>query len=188
MGDLPQAQRPIREDEQEDIMVPRREQLGSVDLTTWRVVPGETNHGKEETGVWAIAGGDGDDYTLYAEVLDAERPREVAEFIVEAVTDHAHRLRLEGALAEVERERRRQRAEDGALDPSSPHLAEVVKLAALVEQVGGIGREFGRDRFQTGHEELDGRLYSQLAQVAATAVAWMESVLAREDPRSITVS
>ncbi|WP_436757978.1 hypothetical protein [Streptosporangium sp. V21-05] len=162
-------------------MVPRCEQLGSVDLTTWRVVPGEANHEKEETGVWAIAGGDGDDYSLYVEVLDAERPREVAGFIVDAVTGHAHRLRLEGALAEVERERRRQRAEDDALDPSSPHLVEVAKLAGLVEQVGGIGREFGHDRFHTGREDLDKRLYSQLTQVAATAVAWMESILARTD-------
>lgn len=162
-------------------MVPRCEQLGSVDLTTWRVVPGEANPEKEETGVWAIAGGDGDDYSLYMEVLDAERPREVAGFIVDAVTGHAHRLRLEGALAEVERERRRQRAEGDALDPSNPHLVEVAKLAGLVEQVGGIGREFGRDRFDTGREDLDKRLYAQLTQVAATAVAWMESILARTD-------
>lgn len=167
-------------------MVPRCEQLGSVDLTTWRVVPGEANHEKEETGVWAIAGGDGDDYSLYVEVLDAERPREVAGFIVDAVTGHAHRLRLEGALAEVERERRRQRAEEDTLDPSSPHLVEVAKLAGLVEQVGGIGREFGRDRFHTGREDLDKRLYSQLTQVAATAVAWMESILARTDAHEDT--
>ncbi|MEU8380455.1 hypothetical protein [Streptosporangium sp. NPDC048865] len=164
-------------------MVPRCEQLGSVDLTTWRVVPGETNHEEKETGVWAVAGGDGDDYSLYLEVLDAERPREVAEFVVESVTGHAHRLRLEGALAEVERERRRQRAEDEGSDPSNPHLVEVAKLAGLVEQVGGIGREFGRDRFHTGREELDRRLYAQLTQVAATAVAWMESILSREETR-----
>jgi hypothetical protein len=85
------------------------------------------------------------------------------------------------AYRRVERERRRRRAEDDAPDPSSPHLVEVAKLAGLVEQVGGIGREFGRDRFHTGREDLDKRLYSQLTQVAATAVAWMESILARAD-------
>ncbi|MEU4830070.1 hypothetical protein [Streptosporangium sp. NPDC023615] len=179
MGDHLTHDRSIREHEQEVTVVPTREQPGSVDPATWRVVPGDGNDDAKEGGTWAITGGDGDENALYLEVLDAERPREVAELIVETMTGRARRSRLEGALAEVERERLRRQAEDDVLDPSNPHLVEVAKLAALVERVGEVGRELNRDRFHTGREELDEHLYERLTQVAATSVAWMESILAR---------
>ncbi|MGC5010070.1 hypothetical protein ACLQ2R_04840 [Streptosporangium sp. DT93] len=161
-------------------MVPTREQPGSADPATWRVVPGDGNDDAREDGTWAITGGDGDEHALYLEILDAERPREVAELIVETMAGHARRSRLEGALAEVERERLRRQAEDDVLDPSNPHLVEVAKLAALVERIGEVGRELNHDRFHTGREELDKHLYERLTQVAATAVGWMEGILARE--------
>ncbi|AQZ63279.1 unnamed protein product [[Actinomadura] parvosata subsp. kistnae] len=157
-------------------MIPEREQIGSVELTTWRVVPGESNPDKNEDGVWGIAGGDSDEYALYLEVLDAECPKKVAEFIVEAVTSHVRRLRLEGALADVHHLREQQQAVDDVLDPSNPHLVEEPKLARLIEQVGQVGGEFVRDRFSTGPDDLQTRLYPQLTAVAATAVAWMEGI------------
>ncbi|MFS1298802.1 hypothetical protein [Streptosporangium longisporum] len=184
MGDHLTHDRPIREHEQEVIVMPTREQPGSVDPATWRVVPGEGNDDARQDGTWAITGADGDEHALYLEVRDAERPREVAELIVATMAGHTRRSRMEGALAEVERERLRRQAEDDVLDPANPHLVEVVKLAALVERIGEVGRELNRDRFHTGREELDKHLYERLTQVAATAVAWMEGIQARDVPRS----
>lgn len=165
-------------------MIPEPEQTGSVDLTTWRVVPGESNPDGNEYGAWGIAGGDSDEYSFYMEVLGAEQPKKTAQFVLDAVTGHARQLRLEGALASVQQERTRQRAANDLLDPSNLNLIEEAKLAALIDDVGGVGRIFNQDRFTSGRDELDKRLYAQLTQVAATAVAWMECIHARNDAGS----
>ncbi|GAA2641504.1 MULTISPECIES: hypothetical protein [Nonomuraea] len=162
-------------------MIPEREQIGSVDLTTWRVVPADGNPDKDEHGAWAIAGGDSDEYDLYLEVREADRPREVARFVVEAVTRHARGLRLKGALADVAHVRDRQPADDERA-PSNPSLPDVTKLAHLVEAVGGLAHEVSQAVPRDERGAYQDRLYGQLAQVAATTVAWMEAVLSERTP------
>ena len=168
-------------------MIPEGVQIGTTDVATWRSVPAESNVDGDTDGAWAVVGGDGDEYDLYVEVVDAEAPKRVAEFIIESVKGHAHGLRCEAALSDVERERGRQRAEDPETDPSNLHLPDVTRLAGLIEEVGAIGRELHRHELGRDRTDLDKRLYEHLTQVAATTVAWMESILAREDdlPASI---
>ncbi|MET8867649.1 hypothetical protein ABZW11_32365 [Nonomuraea sp. NPDC004580] len=148
------------------------------------MVPGKSNPDENEYGAWGIVGGGSDEHSFYMEVLGAEEPRKTAQFVVDAVTGHAGQLRLESSLVSVQQERARQRATNGILDPSNPNLIEEAKLAALIDEVGGVGRVFNQDRFATGRDELDKRLYAQLAQVAATAVAWMECIHARSNADS----
>ncbi|MED7925856.1 hypothetical protein SMD20_16505 [Nonomuraea sp. LP-02] len=59
----------------------------------WTVIPGQTNPDKDEHGTWAVTAGDVEQYDLYFEIADAAHPRQVAEFVVEAMQSHATRLR-----------------------------------------------------------------------------------------------
>ncbi|WP_433433074.1 hypothetical protein [Nonomuraea sp. CA-141351] len=159
--------------------IPAPEQIGSVDLDTWRVVPAESNPDKHEHGAWAIAGGDGDEYDLYLEVLDADQPQKVAQFIVDAVSQHARQLRLQGALARVEQVWAQQQEDEraGVLAVSNPGLPDAVKLAQLVAAMGDLAHAVGEvvpQQQRAAHRE---RVYDQLAQVASITVAWMEATL-----------
>lgn len=78
------------------------------------------------------------------------------------------------AIELVESERRRQAElwagphDWGAGDCSSPLVAAPVKLAVLVEEVGEVAKAL--------LEHDDGDLRDELVQVAAVAVAWLESL------------
>ncbi|MEU4404771.1 hypothetical protein AB0F88_09615 [Streptosporangium sp. NPDC023963] len=156
-------------------MDPEHEYLPPADLATWRVVPGDTNSDKHEDGTWAIVAGDGDEYDLYIEVGDAHRPKETAQFIIDAVTGHAQRLRLQRALAHIQQLRAQQT--DDELIPADSRLPDVRKLAHLMSVVGDLAHEVGRvvpHSERAAHRE---RLYEHLAQVAVTTVAWMEATI-----------
>lgn len=161
-------------------MIPEQTQIATSDISTWRVVPAESNPGEHEYGTWAVAAGDSEEYDLYLEVLDAEHPRQVAQFIVDAVTNHARRLQLHGALAHVEQARRQQHAVDPELTSSTYRLPDVCKLSGLAEILGRLATQINSDAPGGDRAEQHRRLYAQLTQLALATVAWMESILARE--------
>jgi hypothetical protein len=59
--------------------------LGGVDVDTWRAVPAEGNPDGRRTRAWNIVAGDYDDEPDVWITIEAEYPRDVAEFIVAAV-------------------------------------------------------------------------------------------------------
>lgn len=73
---------------------------------------------------------------------------------------------------DAERDRQEKLLADGTIPAlcSQPDCADVLRLAALMEEVGEVGRAI-LDR------ENDG-LIEELIQVAAVAVAWVEGVTA----------
>jgi len=75
-------------------------------------------------------------------------------------------------LDAVAGERGKQRAAEAGgnlrVDCSNPYIMNEYKLPVLVEEVGEAASEV--------HEGDDTRLYNELIQVAAVAVAWAESL------------
>ncbi len=71
-------------------------------------------------------------------------------------------------LIAVERERQEQLHTDGTLPwiCSQPDCPDVLRLAALMEEVGEVGSALLGD----------GDLRTELVQVAAVAVAWLEGI------------
>src|SRR5690348_5499085 len=96
--------------------------------------------------------------------------------------------RTDVALAAVaaERERQEERKRDGRFryTCADAEMALAEKFTVLGEEVGEVAREVltnaGR-RLARDTEGTDAALYKELAQVAAVAVAWMESLLV-DDP------
>lgn len=81
-----------------------------------------------------------------------------------SIRDHAI------ALVNNERDRQEELRRDGALEftAASPDCPDLLRLSALVEEVGEVGRCF--------NEAETERLTNELAQVAAIAVAWIEAL------------
>lgn len=81
-----------------------------------------------------------------------------------SIRDHAI------ALVDNERDRQEELRRDGALEftAASPDCPDLLRLSALVEEVGEVGRCF--------NEAETERLTNELAQVAAIAVAWIEAL------------
>jgi hypothetical protein len=77
--------------------------LGGVDADTWRAVPAPANPGGSRSQAWVIVAGDyasEGEPDVWIEVLDAEFPKDVAEFIVQAVqNEYARQTRAEGSQA-----------------------------------------------------------------------------------------
>lgn len=71
--------------------IPDSSQIGTDDVMTWRAVPTPNNPSGDELGSWLVVAGDGDEVDVYIEVITAEYPKRVAEFIVSAVQAHALR-------------------------------------------------------------------------------------------------
>lgn len=93
-------------------------------------------------------------------------------------------LRTKIALAAVsaERERQEHRKAEGRFrfTCADGGLSLTDKFAILGEEVGEVAREAltnERHRLARDTEGTDAALYEELAQVAAVAVAWMESLL-----------
>ncbi|TDD97673.1 hypothetical protein [Actinomadura rubrisoli] len=63
--------------------------IGGVDIDTWRAQPAPDNPGGTRTRCWVILAGEYDETDVWIEV-HAEYPKDVAEFIVQAVrNEHA---------------------------------------------------------------------------------------------------
>ncbi|HTP15618.1 MAG TPA: hypothetical protein VMK13_07245 [Streptosporangiaceae bacterium] len=164
-------------------MLPSSLQVGTADAGTWRVVPAACNPAADDQGAWAVAAGDGgEEPDLYFEI-GAECPKQVAEFIVAAVREHAHAVRFSAAVADVELERSRERSRQAAVTPANPHLPDALKLACLVEQAGSLAGELTYDPAGGDRAERAKRLYARLAQVAATTLGWMEAILSQDGER-----
>lgn len=147
------------------------------DPDTWRAVPASANLTGADKGRWAVAAGDAGEYDLYVEVMDAEDPKAVAEFIAAAVRLHARKLWLEGALADIQEERDRLKAEPPLTDANVRRIG-YGRLLGLVEQLGQISAEVNKPRNSTW-AKLEQRVYPQMTRMAALLVIWMEQV--RED-------
>jgi hypothetical protein len=161
-------------------MIPSRLQVGSAGTESWRAEPAPSNPEGEDQGTWAVLAGDpGEEADLYFEIT-AECPRDVAEFIVAAVREHASASRFTAAVADVEQERRRLRSRCAEVTPANPALPDALKLACLADGLGGLARELTGDPFGGERAGRDKRLYVVLAELAAGAVGWMETILSRD--------
>lgn len=156
--------------------IPTPEQIGTVDLASWTVVPGRSNLDKDEHGAWAVTAGDEEQYDLYFEVADAVHPRQVAEFIVEAVQAHATQLRLNAAFADVLRERERLRTR-----PSGADLYELdrSRVVAMMAQLGKLAAEAYEPAPASEQDAQTQRIYDEVTHLAALAVSWLEAIHAR---------
>ncbi|MFB4275710.1 hypothetical protein ACBJ59_10495 [Nonomuraea sp. MTCD27] len=155
--------------------IPAFEQIGGVDLTSWRVVPGEANPHKDEQGSWAIVGGDEND--LHIEVLDAgNSPRRVAEFIVEAVQEHATKLRRSAAYDDISRERDKLSGRPRGADL---YELERPRVVAMMGVLGKLAEEAYEPAPAAVRDEQERRIYGEVTCLAALAVCWMEAFHAR---------
>jgi hypothetical protein len=153
---------------------------GDLDVSTWRAAPAESNVARDDNGSWVVLGGDSVDAPEIYFEISAEHPRQVAEFIVAAVQQHAGRMRFTEVIADVERERTRDRSRFTEMAPANRVLPDGLKLACLVGQVGELAGELTDDPF--GGRERGKRLYARLTTLAASAVGWMESMTSQTDP------
>lgn len=161
-------------------MIPSRMQVGSAGAGSWHAEPAPCNPEGEEHGTWAVMAGDpGEEPDLYFEIT-AECPKDVAEFIVAAVREHASTSRFTAAVADVEQERQRVRSRCAEVTPASLALPDALKLACLAEGLGSLAREVTADPFTGERDGCDKRLYVVLAEVAAGVVGWMEAILSRD--------
>ncbi|MFC5828505.1 hypothetical protein [Nonomuraea insulae] len=152
--------------------IPVPEQIGTVDLASWTVIPGQSNPNKDDHGAWAVTAGDVEQYDLYFEVADAARPRQVAEFIVEAVQAHATRLRLGAAFADVERKREGLRTKPPGADLYEGDRSRVV---AMMAQLGKLAAEAYEPAPAAERDAQRQRVYDGVTEVAALAVCWLEA-------------
>lgn len=153
--------------------IPAFEQIGGVDLTTWHVVAAESNPDKHEQGPWAIVASDGYEYDLYIEVLDADHPRKVAEFIVEAVQEHATKLRRGAAYDDISEDRDRLRRRPRGADL---YELERPRVVALMEVLGKLAQEASQPAPAAGQAAQRRRIYEDVTCLAALAVSWMEAI------------
>lgn len=74
------------------------------------------------------------------------------------------------ALVDDERDRQEELRQEGALafTAASPDCPDLLRLSALIEEIGEVGRCF--NEADTDH------LVGELTQVAAIAVAWIEAI------------
>jgi hypothetical protein len=156
--------------------IPTPEQISTVDLASWTVVPSQSNPEKDDRGAWAVTAGDEEQYDLYFEIADAAYPRQVAEFIVEAVQAHATQLRLSIAFDNVLHERERLRAHPAGADLYELGRGRVV---AMMAQLGKLAAEAYETAPAPERAAQERRIYAEVTQLAAQAVSWMEAIHAR---------
>jgi len=73
--------------------------VGRVDADAWYAKPAPTNPTGSRTGGWVIVAGDyaeEGEPDVWIEILDVEHPKDVAEFIVQAVRNEHARITGEG--------------------------------------------------------------------------------------------
>lgn len=156
-------------------MIPEHAQIGTEDVASWRARPHPDNKDGHELGAWLITAGDcGDD--VWIEVLHAEYPKHVAEFIVEAVQAHATRLRLGAAFEDVYRERERRRARPPGADLYEMDRSRVV---AMMTQLGHLAAEAYEPAPAAEADAQTRRVYDGVTHLAALAVGWLEAIHAR---------
>jgi hypothetical protein len=155
--------------------IPRPEQIDNQDLTTWQLVPAESNQERDEYGPWAIVAGE-EAYDLYIEIADAAYPKHVAEFILEAVQAHATRLRLTAAFDDIAREREQMRSR-----PRDADLYELERgrVVAMMAQLGKLAAEAYEAAPAAEAEAEMKRYYEGVTRLAALAVSWLEAIHAR---------
>lgn len=158
------------------IPAPNPAQLGRVDLDSWRVVPGEDNPEKLDWGTWSVAGGD-EFLDFDIEVSRCDTARQIAEFVLQAVQQHARTLWTEGAMADVLQAR--QERTDGPLGSSNPALFAWGAVCDLMQQVTAISALF-QEGLTARARDRDERLYPLYARLAATLLVLMEQIRADE--------
>jgi hypothetical protein len=156
-------------------VIPEREKIGTEDIASWHARPHPDNTDGNEVGAWLITAGDcGDD--VWLEVLHTEYPKQVAEFIVEAVQSHATRLRLSAAFEDVYRERERRRARPTGADLYEMDRGRVV---AMMTQLGQLAAEAYEPAPPAEADAQARRVYDGVTHLAAMAVCWLEAIHAR---------
>ncbi|GAA1255047.1 hypothetical protein GCM10009677_01080 [Sphaerisporangium rubeum] len=151
--------------------IPTRQQIGTHDLQTWRVVPAECNPAGHPFGRWAIAAGD-EEWDLYIEVADAEDCRAVAEFIVTAVHDHAQDRRHAAATHDIRTEIERLRA--ARHDAATPYHFDSARLTEATAALGEIARHIATARQHRRHPR-DHALRRHVTHLAALLVLWLHA-------------
>ncbi|WP_433520169.1 hypothetical protein ACQP2T_63560 (plasmid) [Nonomuraea sp. CA-143628] len=151
---------------------PTPAQLGNVDLDSWRAVPGEDNPEKLDWGRWAVAGGD-EVLEPYIEIVGSDTAKQIAEFIVDAVQQHARKLWAEGAMADVLEARQQVGGEDSCA------LFAWGAVCDLVQQVSVISAVF-QDGLTARAGDRPERLYPLYARLAATLLMHMEQIRAND--------
>lgn len=151
--------------------IPTRQQIGTYDLQTWRVVPAESNPDRHPFSRWAIAAGD-DDWDLYVEVAHAEDPQAVAEFIVSAVHTHAEHLRHAAAVDDIRTEIERLRA--ARHDAATPYHFDSARLTEATAALGEIARHIVTAR-QHRRYPRDPDLRRHVTHLAALLTLWLHA-------------
>lgn len=151
------------------IPAPTPAQFGNADLDSWRVVPGEDNPEKLDYGTWSVAGGD-EFLDFDIEVSRCDTSRQIAEFVLAAVQQHARKLWAEGAMADVLDAR--TQLEEGK---DSNALWAWGAVCDLMTQVAAIGNVF-QQRLGRRGSDRDQRLYPLYARMAATLLMHMEKI------------
>ncbi|MFG1683469.1 hypothetical protein ACGFNP_25095 [Nonomuraea sp. NPDC049269] len=150
---------------------PTPAQLGNVDLDSWRVVPGEDNPEKLDWGRWAVAGGD-EFLEPYIEIVGSDTAKQIAEFLVEAVQQHARKLWTEGAMAAMLQARQQ-------IGEPAQTLFAWGAVCDLMQQISAISAIF-QEGLTTRGRDRDERLYPLYANLAATLLMHMEQIRADE--------
>ncbi|MEO3807875.1 hypothetical protein ABGB17_02610 [Sphaerisporangium sp. B11E5] len=151
--------------------IPTRQQLGTYDFQTWRVVPAESNPNAHPGGRWAIAAGD-EEWDLYIEVADAEESRTVAEFVVSAVQTHAEHLRHAAAVDDIRTEVEHLRATRH--DATTPYHHEIARLTEATAALGEIAQHIATARQHRRHPG-DQALRERVVHLAALLALWLHA-------------
>jgi hypothetical protein len=154
--------------------IPAPDRLCVTDIASWHARPHPDNEAGDELGPWLVLAGDEND--VWIEVSHVEYPKNVAEFIVEAVQAHATRLRLAAAFEDVARERGRLRANRPGADLYEGVRGRVVVMLA---ELGKLADEAYETPPAADRDAQERRVYDRVTRVAALAVAWLEAIHSR---------
>ena len=154
--------------------IPAAERLCVTDIASWRTRPHPDNEDGDRLGPWLIVAGDEND--VWIEVSHVEYPKDVAEFIVEAVQQHATRLRLAAAFEDVARERERLRSQQPGADLYEGARSRVGAMMTVLGNLAGQAYETVPVA-EVGAQER--RIYDEVTRVAALAVGWLEAIHSR---------
>lgn len=157
-----------------------------IDVATLRAAPTQDNPTGKPTRGWAIACGDYADEgepDVYAEITVAERPKDVACLIVDAIrTAHA----AGPVLSEVSAERRRQDAKwgpqnhpdgtGGPLTRSDANQARRACQQAAADNATTWAHILTEEVCEALAETDPSQLRTELVQIAAVAVAWIQAI------------
>jgi len=92
------------------------------------------------------------------------------------------KLQLAKIFTAIRAERLRQEKLHGTGTCASPLIEHSHKLAVLTEEVGEVAKEvLDLTNFESEAEDPEGNLRTELIQVAAVAVAWLESLQPQDE-------